>query len=650
MRAGLGRALLRRGPTQLLKVAALAALAAVQAWIVADGSFAKQAGRVWGLRGEPSLERSARVAFGDEFAEFISFVRRTVPESAKLVVPSKAVEPVFGDIGLLQYFLRPRKIIDCPMGADTGPCIRSMTGETTYLLAVPGFPPPADAALYREFVAFDAERGVYVPRVVWAGGDIIAAEDPASVVRPSVRTWTLDLLALATFAAIGLLLCRAFLPEADPLLLVAISLPLGVACVTWVVFLLAWAGLPLTLPAYLGAGLGLLVMALAAWLRQRRHPIGARPGRGPASPGSSGGDSRIGWSIGVLLLSVSLAVSVGRSYSGWDDMAAYAVQGYGMAREGTLQASLTWGPSAAGYPLNIPLAITAFHLLDGDVLPGSKLLFPFFLSAVLLMGYRTWRRAGHSDLHAGCLMLGLGTTSLVLDQSTMGYTNLPFTAYLLMGVALTLEGLVQGSGETRMLGGLMLGAAVWTRPEGWTLVWGIYLPVLVVGVLSRKGKGNLPAFSLVAAITLLWMLFRSTTAGGGQTAEAFRTTIELVAAGNFRLEAVYWTLRNLGRILIDPDVCGLFLPASFILMLIVPWRSACRRREAFGLAAAGIWAGLIILGLFYVVSSTMDLLSWLGSSVDRMFLPAIVLGWVGLGGLAAARMDGRTGNPEPRRE
>lgn len=611
----------------------------VQLGILVTGSVYRVARRAWEVREASALERSAQIAFGAGFADFVSFARKTVPESAKLVVPSKGMEPLYGDIGMMQYFLRPRKIIDCPMGEDMAACVRSMTGATTYLLAVPGFPPEADASLYRDRVAFDTERGVYVPRGAYANGQVPVAEDPIRDVFPTAASWTLDLLAVAGFAGIGLVLTKAIVPEADAMLLASVSLPLGMSSVTWVVFLLAWVGLPLTPWAFTGSGLGLALSALlASWTEHRKSKHLSLQERVQAQRKPSSTSARLGWILCGGLLLVSLAISLIRSYSGWDDIAAYSIQGYGMAREGDLVASLTWGPSAAGYPLNIQLAISAFHLLDGDVLPGSKLLFPFFLSAILLAAYRSWRRAGHSDTLASGLLLALGTIPLVLDLSTTGYTNLPFAALLLLGVTLVLEGVHDGWWRVQLLGSILLGAAVWTRPEGWVVVWPLLFVLLLT--LSRSARGNFRAAPVVlpiVGVTVIWMAFSATVPAGGQPASALRVTLDSLAAGDLRVDAVYWTIRYLGRSLLEPATWGL-LPIGFLVVFVgVRWRSAFQASESVGLTAAGAGVGLVILALFYVVSSTMDLRSWLGTSVDRMFLPALIMGWVGLGGLAASR-------------
>ena len=83
----------------------------------------------------------------------------------------------------------------------------------------------------------------------------------------------------------------------------------------------------------------------------------------------------------AALLLISGGLSVGRSYSGWDDMSIYSAQGYAIARQGSILAVDVAGPSARGYPVSIQLTIAAFRVLGLEGLPGSKLVFPFVLGS-----------------------------------------------------------------------------------------------------------------------------------------------------------------------------------------------------------------------------------------------------------------------------
>jgi hypothetical protein len=53
------------------------------------------------------------------------------------------------------------------------------------------------------------------------------------------------------------------------------------------------------------------------------------------------------------------------------------------------------------------------------------------------------------------------------------------------------------------------------------------------------------------------------------------------------------------------------------------------------LLAASAAVGAAIFIFYYLVSFSGDLEFWLGTGVERMFLPAGVLAWLGLGALSA---------------
>ncbi len=612
----------------------LLALAAQIAFL-ASGSVGRAVERAWVVRGAPPLERSAQIAFGDEFADFMSFIRRTVPESAKLVVPSKSQDPTFGDAGLMQYFLRPRAIVDCPPGDGLPQCIRSLTGTSTYILAVGDFPPAAEAGLRRDLVTFRGDRGVYVPRAARVlPEDEATSGDSAGGIAP-----VLDLLVIGGISALGILVVRAVGVRAEATLLLACALPLGLAGLTWALFLLSWAGVRLTLWTVLATGLALAAMLL----RISRAHARVRSGSAAAGPDGSmaiphGGYA--GWLVYACIVAVALWISVLRSYATWDDMAAYAIRGYGIAREGSVPGSAGWGPSAATYPLNVQLGISLFHLVDGDVLPGSKLLFPFFLGAILLIAYRVWRQAGYEDVWAGTLAATLGTIPVVLDHSTTGYTNLPFSAYLALGCVLILEGMVQGDPRRQLLGSLALCGAMWTRPEGLLVVWGL-IAVLCLVVKRLHGRVCLRALlPPLALVTLSWLAYGAAASVSGQLSGALTPMSAALRQGDLHLSALYWTLRYLARSMVDPRIWGLVLPAGlFFMVRALRVRDATRDLVLVGLLVSALGVGAAVFLFYYTVSFTADLRYFLGTGVERMFLPPVLMGWISLAALAAPRLS-----------
>ncbi len=123
--------------------------------------------RVYSL---PARERSARLAFGDGFADYIRFLEEVVPTDATVIVPPVTVDEVLGNEGIVQYYLFPRRVSNCPRSQPIERCIAGPMGPDSYILAVGGFPPPEVAEQAKAFVRFDDERGVYVPRPNLTGG------------------------------------------------------------------------------------------------------------------------------------------------------------------------------------------------------------------------------------------------------------------------------------------------------------------------------------------------------------------------------------------------------------------------------------------------------------------------------------------------
>jgi len=119
--------------------------------------------RIQGVRQLPSLERSLTLSFGDDFAAYMGFLADVIPEEATVVLPPVEIDSTLGNVGLMQYFLYPRRITNCPGEMDFTDCAILYSGERTYLLAIADFPPEGTSETSRTFLQFDDRRGVYEP-------------------------------------------------------------------------------------------------------------------------------------------------------------------------------------------------------------------------------------------------------------------------------------------------------------------------------------------------------------------------------------------------------------------------------------------------------------------------------------------------------
>ncbi len=119
--------------------------------------------RILGVRDLSMIERSAVLAFGDDFAAYLDFVTRNVPLESTVVLPPRTVDYRWGDVSLMQFYLAPRRLSNCPAEDEAVDCVRSRIGPKTYLIAIDGFPPSEVVGELESFVPFDESRGLFIP-------------------------------------------------------------------------------------------------------------------------------------------------------------------------------------------------------------------------------------------------------------------------------------------------------------------------------------------------------------------------------------------------------------------------------------------------------------------------------------------------------
>jgi len=83
----------------------LTVVTGLQAAVAVKGSLLPLAARVAQVRSMPSLERSARLAFGDAFWQYVDFVRHTVPDEATVLIPPESVDVAPLNQGAMEFYL-----------------------------------------------------------------------------------------------------------------------------------------------------------------------------------------------------------------------------------------------------------------------------------------------------------------------------------------------------------------------------------------------------------------------------------------------------------------------------------------------------------------------------------------------------------------
>ncbi len=363
--------------------------------------------------------------------------------------------------------------------------------------------------------------------------------------------WLVDLLLLAGMWSLGALIVWVIVPGAGFFERLALGYGFGVGSLTWLLFMLSWTGVPLTVPTIL---LAFFILATGSLLLRKIQGNRASPSPIPPPSDSNRWQGKLdvaGWVLLGTFGLVLFALSVGVSYYLWDAMAIWSVKGYGIGLEGSIFAARQWGSKGIAYPLNIPIAISVFYRFDRDLLPGSKLLFPGFFIA-LLAGLRVYlRKLNLPVLLAWGTVFAIGTVPLLLQYSMIGYANIASAYYYALGLMWLGIGLSARDGRRVVVGALLLAFSIWTRLEGLEF-WLIAMLSLAL-LWGRQMRGKKQALEIVVPALVIggsWALFgwfnHSAT---GETA-VLSSALAWMLHGELHPQAVYQIVRFTGYLVV----------------------------------------------------------------------------------------------------
>jgi hypothetical protein len=458
-----------------------------------------------------------------------------------------------------------------------------------------------------------------------------------------IAAFLLDLLLILCLSLVGMLLSLLMVKKMGWLELLSLSFPLGAGVLTWFVFICSWIGLPVTLWSF--SLLLIIVVAFLLYLTIKRiNQLGVEfptIGGKPLTFIRANLPSVAVWCVIAGFFFSSTIIAVGRSYSMWDSAAIWSVKGYGIVLGKSIFSAETWGAHALSYPMNIPLTVSFFRMVSGDLLPGSKFIFPLFFAATMLGIYVFWRQSHVPHFFAALGTLFIGVIPVVFFHSTIGYANLPLACYLLLGFFYSLRGMIRGDVRCQVVGGVLLGLAAWTRIEGVMYCLALVLSFLLSRWLTKRLEVNFVYWlSPLIVISGIWLIFMVIY---GLESHAV-LVIEGYSSGGWRyinLPAILGIVVYLRENLLNPDLWGIYFLVVGLFIVAGVWSIKPRDHpEAFTSFIAALALGASTLTLFYVTAYRFGIdfvEGWLRRGFPRAFLPATIMF-----GVVAILLVGRT--------
>jgi len=582
----------------------------------------------------PSMERNAIFLFGGKGARFMKHISRTVPFDKPVVIPEGYGE--FSSQNILQFFLMPRGIPGCgcreylQYETISEDCRACLLKDDHFIPAIGKFPPHDLLASSKEFIPFqdsDWYRGIYVPP---------NSERNASpnlyieMHMPLPLAAALDFMGLLLMLSLGASIAHELDGNLAISEYIALALPLGMGLITWPMFLLSWLGLAkVSLTSFLVL-IGILhICAILIKLcrrRQLRIPHFHKPVLAQISNLAHDPPAAMALIAILIVWGFSFAISIGRGYSLFDGIANWALKGYGIALEGTVFAGRQWGGHSLSYPQNIHLAIAFFRLLDGDVLPGSKAIFPLFGASILAGFYSLMRRFQIERALAmvgGMLILSI---PFVFFHTTIGWGNLVFAGYVILACYFMTQAACFGDVGKYRVGGLLLAFSAWTRPEGIGYAIAIIVLFLLTGIRVRpRTRGTWIIPTIVVAGT--WIAFSAASMASDEIGGTLASFISSIRAGRLDFGSLSLIMDYAMNEWSKIGIWGLMIYLiPGLLAVAVARKRLARPMPALVLAGCGIVCIGIPLFMFFVASFDKgDMGIFLWASFNRAQIQGIVL-------------------------
>lgn len=583
-----------------------------------------------------SFQRGEILFVGFNEAKYVRFLDAYIPKDSPVVLPDPK-DGGFTGQSLMQFYLFPRPIWDCADPASAL-CFKYASDPASFLLAMGDFPSQqlvGDKVFIPFPETYNQIKGVYapanlVPHLIVPTQDTYDRLSGIQIAAPLIEAGVICLLFCLGFLFITLLFSQASWMD-----ILGLSIPMAMGLLSWTIFITSFIGIPITLATVAVWYVLLLLAGIGTRRLLHRSWTGTAIQDAWRSIRSVWSQDRLAFVLGVafcLWFGLAVLISVGRSYSVNDDIVNWYMKGYVMVQEHTIWAGDVWGGHILAYPMNLQLSTALFQLVDGDQLPGSKALFPILAFGLLSGCYQFLRRFHVNRKVATSAILLIFTVPLFFIHSTIGLANLPMTAYLVLGVLWTFDGLWEDSLGRMATGGVLLAFAAWTRPEGIGFGLVMLLGIYGVALIGMKRKWNwnyllasvLPMFIFPGSWLLLlgWKEMKRDQVGNDLGSFFPR---------GLQYDHLLGSLQQIGsyglKYFSTWSSAGFLVPICLVL-LVLAWllnpRKSLRPSRLLLMVTLLAWA--IPVGMFLVASvSENQFAAFLDEEFNRTFLPALVL-------------------------
>jgi hypothetical protein len=428
---------------------------------------------------------------------------------------------------------------------------------------------------------------------------------------------------MVSLTLLGILAILPMKGSLRPAEFIALAFGVGSGTATLCFFIVSAVGVTLSCLT-MGVVLAAAVLALSAFRLLRKGDLPSIPRLTLSKPSIARLDALLIFAMGSVFLGAAVIAVYWPPYT-WDALAIWVAKARAIAVSQTI-AAIQYGGAHEYYPLHLPLQLSFFTQLGGVAL--AKAVFPLYYASLLVLFAAGLTRVCHRSVALGFTLL-LATVPFLLLHATIAYADLTF-AFFYVGGTLLLHRFTTtedstGNGELLVLGGVLLGIASWTRPEG--PIYFVFNSVMLVALSLRRRIG-LTSFAKYgtawAAFALPWLLYTRAMGYHNSLFQTAASSTRQVLAAQVDWARIHSILVYLGRQMVDTGTWGWLWIVFLAALILYPGKA---KVNAFLVGVIGLnMLGLVLQ--YYVAPASGNPLSWwLTTGFNRMalhFAPLLV--------------------------
>ena len=593
--------------------------------------------KIRGTIGQSSLWRSANFAQSQKFADYVSFLIENIPSDARVVLPPSEIGPwSLAMTPYMQFYLAPREVVNCASLSTR--CDVDFQESTTFTLIIDEFPGQLIDLERGKTAMFNDNWGIYQP--INSSATSYTTLPRFQHIFEILISAITPMIWLVILGICGYMLSEILLPDETAVLKASLGYGLALSVFTLSLALISLLGIPLIpfvywiIPSLAMMALGLILYR--CFKRSSTTNSGLKNENHKKKPFTVDV-----WSfIIAIFAALAMLISIGKSYHTTDAILLWGARGYGIAASESIRNVIEWGTSTMPYPLHIPLLLSAFKTISGDVLPMSKILFSGYYLMIILAVYDFLQRTKISRMITGLLSLIFALAPLVFNHATIGYANLTMAYYIVCGLLVldryVKQEIVSNRDPKLIIPGLFFVGAAWTRPEGLAITWLMMISIAVITLrnnqLKLKLKAALYFIGPLLAFTVFWMILKPLAYPYPTTnAHIAEDAISSILNGILHIDQLGYILSSFIQSVFALGTwgtLGILTTAMFILSIFyfkrITWSSQ-------PLLIGGLIYIIAVSGIYYLASydTVHDISWWVNSGLDRLMMPGVILCWVG---------------------